>query len=65
MVCLADSNLEPVNRTLGGVTGWMGGRKCRDFEGLRGWADRWEDWDRALDGMGEGEGHGHGHGHGR
>jgi Mycotoxin biosynthesis protein UstYa len=41
LVCAADSNLEPVDVELGGVTGWGFERTCRDFEGVKEWAGRW------------------------
>ncbi|KAF2123208.1 hypothetical protein BDV96DRAFT_15554 [Lophiotrema nucula] len=37
IMCAADSNLEPVNEELGGVTGWGSERTCRDFDALVGW----------------------------
>lgn len=42
IMCAADSNLEPVNAELGGVTGWGSERVCRDWTELRKWAGRWK-----------------------
>jgi hypothetical protein len=41
LICLADSNLETMNYTTRGVSGWKTERTCRNFEGLRQWADQW------------------------
>lgn len=41
LICLADANLEEMNYTTRGVSGWQTERTCRDFEGLRTWADEW------------------------
>lgn len=38
-MCAADATLEPVDTTLGGVTGWGVLRRCRDFDELRRWAE--------------------------
>ncbi|KAF2190338.1 hypothetical protein K469DRAFT_699959 [Zopfia rhizophila CBS 207.26] len=43
--CAADSNLEPVNSELGGITGWGNTRVCRDFRQLAEWATKWKDGD--------------------
>ena len=34
-MCAADSNLEPVDAALGGVTGWGSEKVCRDYGALR------------------------------
>jgi hypothetical protein len=44
-MCAADTNLEPVNFELGGVTGWQFNRTCRDFEGVKKWAEVNRKWD--------------------
>jgi hypothetical protein len=41
-MCAADSNLEPVDAALGGVTGWGSERVCRDYGALRRWAEVWK-----------------------
>jgi hypothetical protein len=41
LICLADSNLEEMNYTTYGVSGWQTERTCRDFELLKSWADDW------------------------
>ncbi|EED16327.1 conserved hypothetical protein [Talaromyces stipitatus ATCC 10500] len=41
LICLADSNLESMNYTTRGVSGWQTERTCRDFERLKSWADDW------------------------
>ncbi|KAI1427096.1 hypothetical protein F5Y12DRAFT_792817 [Xylaria sp. FL1777] len=41
IMCHADTNLEPINEDLGGVTGFGFPRKCRDIVQLMGWADKW------------------------
>jgi hypothetical protein len=41
IICLADSNLEKLNYTSRGVSGWQTERTCSDFEGLGHWADEW------------------------
>ncbi len=35
LICTADTNLEPVDVELGGVTGWKFERTCRDFEYIK------------------------------
>jgi hypothetical protein len=40
-MCNADTNLEPIDPDLGGVTGWGFTRKCRDIVRLIGWAQKW------------------------
>lgn len=47
LVCAADSNLEPVDFELGGVTGWSFQRTCRDFDRIKDWAEQWRSWDAA------------------
>ena len=41
-MCAVDSNLEPVDAALGGVTGLGSERVCRDYEALRRWAEVWK-----------------------
>ncbi|KAI5859360.1 hypothetical protein GGS23DRAFT_324151 [Durotheca rogersii] len=41
LICLADTNLEEFNYTARGVSGWETERTCRNFEGLKVWADDW------------------------
>ncbi|KAI0381222.1 hypothetical protein F5Y04DRAFT_281196 [Hypomontagnella monticulosa] len=41
LICLADSNLEELNYTTRGVSGWQTERTCRNFEKLKLWADDW------------------------
>ncbi|KAI0187899.1 hypothetical protein EV127DRAFT_462591 [Xylaria flabelliformis] len=41
IMCNADTNLEPINDDLGGVTGFGFPRKCRDIVQIMGWADKW------------------------
>ncbi|KAI0516713.1 hypothetical protein F5B22DRAFT_176711 [Xylaria bambusicola] len=56
LICLADSNLEDMNYTARGISGWQTERTCRNFEGLKTWADQWgitreealHDWDREI-----------------
>lgn len=38
IMCAADSNIEPVDKKLGGVTGWGSVRVCRSFDTLVAWA---------------------------
>ena len=38
-ICMADTNLEPVDMELGGVTGWRFDRTCRDFQAVKDWAE--------------------------
>ena len=42
LICLADTNLEKLNYTTRGVSGWQTERTCRDFEGVRSFANEWE-----------------------
>jgi hypothetical protein len=39
LMCAADHTLEPVDPKLGGVTGWGVKRTCRDWDGLKSWAE--------------------------
>ena len=39
--CAADTNIEPVDFALGGVTGWGVKRVCRDFEEVKRLAEEW------------------------
>ncbi|KAK3298773.1 uncharacterized protein B0H64DRAFT_82253 [Chaetomium fimeti] len=41
IMCNADTNLEPIDPDLDGVTGWGFPRKCRDIVRLIGWAQKW------------------------
>ncbi|KAF2969099.1 hypothetical protein GQX73_g4494 [Xylaria multiplex] len=41
IMCNADTNLEPINKDLGGVTGFGFTRKCRDIVQIMAWADKW------------------------
>ncbi|KAI0834756.1 hypothetical protein F5Y06DRAFT_278335 [Hypoxylon sp. FL0890] len=41
LICLADANLEDMNYTTRGISGWQTERTCRDFEGLKSWAGEW------------------------
>lgn len=41
LICLADSNLEMMNYTARGISGWQSERTCRDYDGLVAWADEW------------------------
>ncbi|KAI1124452.1 hypothetical protein F5Y10DRAFT_249326 [Nemania abortiva] len=41
LMCLSDANLENMNYTTQGVSGWQTERTCRNFEGLRSWANEW------------------------
>lgn len=52
LMCSVDTNLEPVDFELGGVTGWEFRRTCRDFERVKGWAEEWRSW---PEGIGESE----------
>ncbi|KAF2799681.1 hypothetical protein K505DRAFT_294208 [Melanomma pulvis-pyrius CBS 109.77] len=51
LMCAADTNIEPVNADLGGITGWGGERKCRDFQSVFEWAGRWAYVDADSDDM--------------
>lgn len=41
IICHADTNLEPIDENLGGVTGFGFSRKCRDIVRLMKWAEDW------------------------
>ncbi|KAI0448093.1 hypothetical protein F4803DRAFT_496473 [Xylaria telfairii] len=41
LMCHADTNLEPVRKDLGGVTGFGSEHKCRDFDKLKDWVGMW------------------------
>ena len=41
LICLADTNLEKLNYTTRGVSGWQTDRTCRNFDGVRAWAEEW------------------------
>lgn len=47
-MCAADTNLEPVDFDLGGVTGWRFEKTCRNFEAVKGWAEEWRSWDEGV-----------------
>ncbi len=54
LMCAADTNLEPVDFDLGGVTGWRFEKTCRNFEAVKGWAEKWRSWDEGVaDGDGD------------
>lgn len=40
--CSADTNIEPVNWDLGGVTGWGFERVCGDFDAVKKYAEEWK-----------------------
>ncbi|KAI0465720.1 hypothetical protein F4859DRAFT_500063 [Xylaria cf. heliscus] len=46
IMCNADTNLEPIDEGLGGVTGFGYSRKCRDIVRIMGWADKWRTHDQ-------------------
>ncbi|KAI9648372.1 hypothetical protein NHQ30_003005 [Ciborinia camelliae] len=46
--CSADSTLEPAGHAVEGFLGWGFERKCKDYESLMKWAEKW----RAIDGHG-------------
>jgi len=50
LMCAADTNLEPVDFELGGVTGWAFERTCRDFEAVKEWAGLNRAWDEGIKG---------------
>ncbi|KAI1357502.1 hypothetical protein F5Y08DRAFT_159559 [Xylaria arbuscula] len=41
LMCHADTNLEPINFELGGVTGFDSPRRCRDIAKVKEWAEVW------------------------
>ncbi|OAG22752.1 hypothetical protein CC77DRAFT_1059630 [Alternaria alternata] len=41
LICLADSNLEMMNYTARGISGWQTERTCRNFEELSDWSNEW------------------------
>jgi len=41
LICLADSNLEMMNYTARGISGWQTERTCRNFDELSDWANEW------------------------
>ncbi|KAJ8130700.1 hypothetical protein O1611_g2926 [Lasiodiplodia mahajangana] len=41
IMCHADTNLEPVNFELGGVTGFNSTRRYRNMDKVKEWAERW------------------------
>ena len=49
LICNADTNLEPVDFELGGVTGWKFERTCRNFDKVKEWAEEWHSWDAAIE----------------
>ncbi|KAI0867358.1 hypothetical protein GGS24DRAFT_515816 [Hypoxylon argillaceum] len=42
IMCHADTNIEPVNSELGGVTGFGSQKRCRDIGKVRQWAEEWK-----------------------
>ncbi|KAI1460526.1 hypothetical protein F4805DRAFT_395661 [Annulohypoxylon moriforme] len=48
IMCQADTNLEPINPDLRGVTGFGFSRKCRDIVRLMGWADKWRTHNQTI-----------------
>jgi hypothetical protein len=42
IMCNADTNLELVDPTRDGVTGYGFPRKCRDYDRVTQWADQWK-----------------------
>ena len=48
LMCTADTNLEPVDFELGGVTGWNFERTCRDFRQVKEWAESNRAWDPKI-----------------
>ncbi len=41
LLCAADTNMEPLEMELKGVTGWGGPRKCRDIASVNAWTEQW------------------------
>ena len=41
IMCAADTNLEAVSKSTGGVHGFGVQKMCRDYEAVREWAERW------------------------
>lgn len=56
LMCAADTNLEPVDLELGGVTGWKFQRTCRNFEAVKEWAEENRHWPSLADGVKDVEG---------
>lgn len=61
-MCAADTNLEVVGRKTHTTNGWGQEKTCRDYEGVRGFAERWKNSSdvgilsvEMLKGLGEGE----------
>ncbi|KAF2750982.1 hypothetical protein M011DRAFT_396168, partial [Sporormia fimetaria CBS 119925] len=52
LMCAADSNIEPVNSKLGGVTGWGNMRVCRRFDEVVEWAEKWKSGENQGSGLG-------------
>lgn len=48
LMCAADTNLEPVDFELGGVTGWRFDKTCRNFEEVKEWAEVNRKWDDQI-----------------
>jgi len=48
IMCAADTNLEPIDPKLGGVTGWGNPRKCRDIVQVIHWADQWRSHNQSI-----------------
>ena len=41
IACAADTALEPRNKQHSGVQGWGVEHRCRNFEAVKEWAERW------------------------
>jgi len=46
LMCHADTNLEAINQTLAGVTGFGSEKQCRDYGRVTAWADQWRTRER-------------------
>jgi len=47
-MCNADTNLEPIDMQLGGVTGFGNERKCRDIVRIMKFADKWRTHNQTI-----------------
>ena len=47
LLCAADTNMEPLDTRLGGVTGW-GPRKCRDIVAIKDWTEKWRTHNQTM-----------------
>ena len=45
IMCAGDTNLESVDQETFTSTGWGFERQCRDYEGVREWAEKWRQAD--------------------